>query len=361
MNRLRARVKKQLLVSAAFVLSVLVYVVIQSCGDSSKDEVCDNGIDDDGDGLTDCEDFECREFCISTDGDSDIDADSDVAPDGGGDGDADSDVAPDGGGDGDGDAETVVQDGEVEQDSQVEDTGPIIYECGEAADCRLVFDMMECCGGFPHRVGPDVVACPTATHVDRVAASPCAIPWSEGDPIPTVPEECEPYCDGVVCTECVIPTRVECVASRCMALSEEECTGEEGDCPAGHECVLPAGETRHRCVEGSHDCEDTAECETRNPACEGCRCDDTDGDGLRACYCWGEGCGSTGCITDRDCEAHEFCIDTACVYQSEDVCRIAMLDCGICGFCEAGSDPERGTCVPLEWGDSGPPPDGGCT
>lgn len=70
-------------------LTVVFAVVLAGCGSdgaANQVEICDNGIDDDGDGFVDGVDFDCmqtEEQCsdgLDDDGDGDIDAaDSDCA------------------------------------------------------------------------------------------------------------------------------------------------------------------------------------------------------------------------------------------------------------------------------------------
>ena len=96
----------------------------------NTEETCADGIDNDGDGLVDCQEEECQLFRVcqagsgggdgDADGDVDTDADGDVDTDA--DGDADSDADLDGDGDSDGDA-----DGDSDADT---DTTPPPPGCG---------------------------------------------------------------------------------------------------------------------------------------------------------------------------------------------------------------------------------------
>ena len=74
-----------------------------SDGDPTNETICDNSLDDDRDGLMDCDDPDCAAFigCHGGDGDADSDVDSDADADS--DSDADSDADADADSDADGD------------------------------------------------------------------------------------------------------------------------------------------------------------------------------------------------------------------------------------------------------------------
>ncbi len=89
-----------------------------------------------------------------------------------------------------------------------------------------------------------------------------------------------------------------------------------------------------------------------DPACETCE------DGCtRECVC--TGCW-WGCAQDFDCRAHHACMERECTFMGEDFCVVARGDCLPCGFCEEDREGPRflhGKCVPLDWGDTEPPPE----
>jgi hypothetical protein len=367
MGKMRSKARELLIVTASVAIAGMVYLTLQSCNDDPPltETNCDNGQDEDLDGVTDCDDIDCLmdPICHTTDGDGDSDSDGDADGDrdqgDGGDGDADGDVESDT----DGDGSTGPCD---------PDAGFCDWSCRADEECQLVFDTLLCCGGFPHRIGEDIDACVTATHRARLDVDRCALPWSPGAPIPSVPDGCTPFCDGVSCPQCPevgSSTRAVCHEGECRALCADCCFSDD-NCPAGSRCVDPTHEGQLRCVEGEHECRTDESCLSLPlyAECTECRCGDVTNDGFNDCACFG--CGPDGggpppgtCTYDRDCDPHEFCVDRRCVFQGDMVCRVAMGDCGPCAFCEPTPDDssaERGSCVPLDWGDAGPPFDAGC-
>ena len=80
-----------------WLLPTALLVVLAAAGCNDPESQCLNGQDDDGDGLIDCADPDCAEYCQDAGadgGDTDIDADSDSDSDG--DADSGPDVAADG-------------------------------------------------------------------------------------------------------------------------------------------------------------------------------------------------------------------------------------------------------------------------
>jgi hypothetical protein len=59
---------------------------------------CQDGLDNDRDGYTDCDDLDCQGYVFCSGGDGDTDTDSDTDTDTDTDSDTDSDTDPDGGG-----------------------------------------------------------------------------------------------------------------------------------------------------------------------------------------------------------------------------------------------------------------------
>lgn len=374
MSKLMSDARQVLIIAGAVGLTVMIYASLQSCkGDDPEPEVenCTNGVDDDGDQIVDCEDIDCIfDPGCGPDGDGDADADPD------GDADNDMDEPVDGSPpDGDGDSDTDV---DVDADSDADeselcdpDAAICDWSCETDEDCVLVYDTLDCCGGFPHRIDDEMVACVTATHRNRPMADRCAIDWYFGDPVPVVPSGCTPACVGVSCPPCMpvdAAMRTVCRDNTCRALCSDCCLTDDDCEEEGAHCVDPTHEGQLRCMAGEHECEVGDECLTMEiySDCTGCHCEDVDHDGFNDCLCYG--CGSDGgpppvCGADSDCPAHEFCIDRECTFMGEDRCREAMGDCGACAFCER--DPEhpegtRGFCVPIDFGDAGPPPDAGC-
>lgn len=360
------------------VLVALVLLGLRSCGDdvpASELGLCDNGIDDDEDGTVDCNDNDCffnDPTCAPSrsgrvaDRPRRTERDDPEPPDTPVDGGPEPDIAAEG----DAAAGPDAGDGGTcDPRNEVCD-----WSCETDRDCVLVYDTLECCGGYPHHVGQDaeVVACVTATHRNRLRVDRCALRWSPGAPVPRVPVGCRPHCDGVSCPACPDTSegmRAVCREGRCRALCRGCCT-RDSDCPRGTSCVDPTNEGLRRCLAGEHECDDGEDCLSISlySGCRGCNCGDVDRDGFRDCACYG--CGEDGegpppgtCVHDRDCAAHEFCIDRVCVYSGEDSCREAMGDCGPCAFCQRNDDQDglmRGTCVPIDWGQAGPPPGTDC-
>jgi hypothetical protein len=369
MNHLGMQARRLSIIVMSILLSTLVYMTLQSCKKEptvTSETNCTNGLDDDGDGTIDCDDFDCGfshpEICNQPDGDLDSDQDTDQPTDG----DTDHD---DGGADGDTDTDIDFDldpdvDGPCNPDGNVCD-----WSCERHTDCALVFDTLNCCGGFPHRIDGEMVACVTATHRDRLGVDHCVLPWHPGDPIPTVPAGCAPFCEGASCPACPetdAAMRAVCHDGECRALCSNCCLTDD-DCPEGARCVDPTHEGTSRCVTGEDACTTDEECLAMEEfsTCTGCICGDANSDGLRDCACFG--CGGdveVPCLNDRACGPHEFCIDGDCVFQGEDHCVEGTEDCSPCGFCE--HDPEsppgtmRGHCVALDWGDVGPPADSDC-
>jgi hypothetical protein len=358
-----------LVVAGAVAVAMVLYLALQACDDPTTpgtETDCSNGVDDDRDGDTDCADIDCHlshpEICNPTDGDSDSDQDPDQPLDG----DTDHD---EGGSDSDVDADIdfdLDADGPCNSDGNVCD-----WSCERHSDCMLVFDTLNCCGGYPHKthVSDEMVACVTATHRDRLAVDRCVLPWHFGDSIPTVPAGCTPFCDGASCPVCqdIDPAmRAVCHEGECRAVCSTCCVTDR-DCEEGSHCVDPLHEGFFRCIAGDHECATREDCLALPiySDCLDCNCGDITHDGLNDCGCWAcgpDGGGPPGCRTDRDCDDHYFCINKGCVYMGEDSCREGTLECGPCGFCRRDPEPSdlRGHCVPLDWGDAGPPPDSGC-
>jgi hypothetical protein len=111
-------------------LLVIVFVGMLGCssGSGGDTEICDNGLDDDSNGLIDCRDHACfdHEHCTGGDGDGDADGDGD------GDGDGDAD------GDADGDSDADECDRECDPAS--------LYDHCERGDCsEFGTDTTDCC------------------------------------------------------------------------------------------------------------------------------------------------------------------------------------------------------------------------
>lgn len=315
---------------------VTLTMALGSCSDPVPVEICNNGVDDDGNQLIDCDDSHCTNDPACTVGDGDGDADSDTDGDGDGDGDADADS--DGDGDSDSDADVVLCD---------PDTEVCTYTCERHEDCQLAYDLMSCCGGHPHEFVGVTIACPSAVHVDRIAASDCVLPWSSGAPIPTVPDQCSPYCSGVTCLGCPSLGGAACNgAGECVNLAADGGCIEDSDCSLGQACIDPDHDGLFQCVDDEHECGTDDDCLDANPLCSTCDCRDLDADGLRDCACFG--CEGTECFQDLDCELHYFCEENLCVFAGNNVCRMAggAAECRICFVCEPSeTDPDRGRCV----------------
>lgn len=369
-----SKTKMLLIIVGALVAVALVYVLLQSCepdAPESEAGLCSNGLDDDEDGATDCADIDCyldnpecfdREVVpievAQIDGDADVDSDSDS--------DADDTFVE----------ETADRDEDEEPDTAGicdPDSGACDWTCTRDNQCELVYDLWECCGGYPHNHDGEVVSCVTASHRDRVRVDRCVVRWTRGASAPNVPFSCRPTCSGVSCPRCPdadASMRAVCRAGRCVALCSDCCTSDS-DCQNGLFCVDPTNEGQPRCRSGQHECNVGDEClEMEDYSdCRGCNCGDVTHDGFRDCACYGCGEGGIGpprgtCNTDRECPPRQFCEDRVCVQTSVDGCREAMGDCGPCAFCvrDPNSPPHlmRGTCVPIDWGEDGPPPGSGC-
>jgi hypothetical protein len=371
----RSKVWPAVAAVVALFLVTSVYLLHRSCAPdarASEAGLCANGLDDDGDGTTDCDDLECYlddPSCAPARRDASSARDDEAATE-----EPDAFAGPD----------TVA----VEE--PVEDRAPATPDAGAgcAADpdrcdhacrldseCVLVSDMWECCGGFPHQTAasPDLVSCVTAVHRDRVTVDRCAVPLSPGSPLQSIPDGCRPVCEGVSCPPCPEATgawRAVCREGRCRALCDGCCI-DDRDCRRGWSCVDPAHTGWPSCQEGVHECTTGNDCFAISTYtdCRGCNCGDVTRDGLRDCACYGCG-GRAGpprgtCVSDHDCRPHELCEDRRCTFMGDDVCREALNDCGPCGFCQRNrerfGDRARGTCVPIDWGDAGPPPGSGCT
>lgn len=115
-----------------------------ACADISTETSCDDGEDNDDDGDTDCADSDCEgeDACVEPDGDADGDVDSDADVDGDADGDVDGDADADGDGDADADSDA---DGDAEPcDFDCEDVSGLYSNC-EIGDCAASGDPQECC------------------------------------------------------------------------------------------------------------------------------------------------------------------------------------------------------------------------
>ena len=335
----RAKLRGAVLVIASVLLVGTAYLLLLSCDDPEPDpENCTNGRDDDGDRAVDCEDADCRfePECRTTDGDGDADSEPDADDGDGGDG-GDGDVAPD------------ADDGGCDPEA-----GTCAEVCSRDEDCALALELMECCLGYPHRLGETVFVCPSAAHVGRIASDSCVIAWSSGDELPEPPAECAPHCEGAMCFECAEPETAVCDDGTCRALAPNGCLDDD-DCGAGRSCIDPDGDGLKTCEAGAHECDTNEDCLTRYPTCAGCYCGDESGDGLRDCRCWGDpGCDGDRCVTDEDCTPHSFCEDHACEFAGDDACRVGLWDCDECFYCrDSVENPRRGTCTPID-----PPPEG---
>jgi hypothetical protein len=358
MKELLTKLRTSTCVVVCVCLALVVYMTLQSCkkdGTPRTETECQNGLDDDGDDLTDCDDMDCfmNDPACQSDGDSDTDNDGDTDGDGDTDTDTDTDVDTDTDTDVDGDS-----------DGCSPDTGACEYPCDSDDDCQLALDMLNCCGGVPHTSGGETVVCATAEQRERVGDAICVIPWSPGDPVPELPEECRPFCTGVVCPVCVPLASVACRDGTCLPIAAERGCIDEDDCPEGQACADVDGDGVRQCEAGpSHECETEADCLAAHATCSGCNCHDVTGDTLRECECWD--CGEGICFSDMACEPHHFCNDNRCEFGGEDACRVRMggIDCpDPCLRCEpSATNPDRGTCVIIELPDGGlcEPIDGG--
>lgn len=321
------------------------------------DEICDNEVDDDADGRIDCDDRECNgDPACGGDGDADGDADGD------GDGDSDGDADGDGDGDADGDG-----DGDSDGDPCDPFTEECDFPCDSNDDCQLVLNMMNCCGGHPHTPDGemDLAVCATAAPTELVDLFICVIPWSSGDPIPSVPEACSPYCTGVRCDPCPVePVEAVCDQSTgdCVALGPDGCLTDD-DCDSGDSCLDLNGDGFPECTEAEAECVIDDDCTALYPECAGCNCFPTGPGGLNECSCWD--CGGSICFTDFDCsEAHYFCEEGSCEFLGDDTCYVGAVvsECGPCEWCEPDvpedAENRRGHCRPM--GDGGVEEDGGC-
>jgi hypothetical protein len=321
-------------------LAIAELLATAACSDPVAHEVCGNWMDDNGNLLIDCADPECASYpaCYEHDGDADVDGDGDTDADTDGDGDGDADA--DGDNDQDGDAD-------VDEDPCDPDTEVCDFVCALDDDCELALDMLECCGGYPHDVGGTMVACPTAVHSDRVERSECVVPWAPTDPLPTVPEACTPWCEGVTCGECPALSRAACdPAGECVGVGADDGCVVDGDCPEGSACVDPDHDGVLQCVEGEHECETSDDCLAAHPTCAVCDCMDIDVDALRECSCYG--CEGIECFQDLECDLHYFCDENLCVFGGNAACRVAggAAECEPCDICEPSeSNPARGRCV----------------
>jgi hypothetical protein len=327
---------------AAAASTLVLACLAAACDEEAQSEICNNGIDDDLDYAVDCQDANCigSPLCLPpADADSDVDSDTDAEADGDADSDADTDGDADTDADADGDADT---DGDLDGDGCDAEAGTCPEVCSSDGECALVLDLLDCCGGYPHRVGADLVVCPTAAFASALEG-PCAIAWEPGDPIPTVPDECAPVCSGVMCGSCAVPAEAVCRLETCHAIAVGGCV-VDADCGAGRTCVDTDYDGLSECLEGTHECGVEDECLATHPGCAFCLCQDGDLDGLRECDC--SSCSGT-CSRDLDCDAHEFCIDSTCTSPRPDACRVPLgnLDCDPCFLCQPGVEPTRGVCV----------------
>ncbi|MDI7268397.1 MAG: hypothetical protein QME96_10415, partial [Myxococcota bacterium] len=266
------------------------YSLEATCADA---EICDNDTDDNGNGLIDCEDSQCRadaacaEACGNAE-DDDADALVDCADPDCGDDPACFESACGDSTDNDGDGSTDCAD----------------FECVGATECAG---------------GTGVVGDPCAAHTDCVAGA-CfderSIGWAGG--------YCLVYSPTTDCTSLSCPAGSRCVAFgpagpwACL----DGCTAT-ADCRPGHACRDSDGDrVPDVCVGGCTDsaqCTATAHC-TGSPATPGsCRmppevCDnsaDDDGDTLADC-------------ADTDCAFHAACGTTPVALAGGNTCAVAV-------------------------------------
>lgn len=309
-------------------LSIFLYM---NCHDSEPArELCDNGADDDDDGLVDCLDIDClgvlecrggdshkREVRrqpsaptqpIATAGDRVESRDDDVTP--------------------------AIAEVESAGCVEGEDCGS---DCQSDDECVLVLDGMNCCGGAVHRAGEEgeELRCPSAVTQSRLDEDDCVVLWNVGSET-SPPEDCRPHCFGVRCSVCTPPHRARCHRGRCVGVMRGGCLSDE-ECPEGYACIDPDFDGMRTCVVGEHECETDEQCRERHPTCAGCNCLDGNEDQLRDCLCWD--CEGQGCSRDDDCGVHHFCEDHRCVDFGPGSCHVG----GVEGECE---DDE--TCEPLD-------------
>lgn len=274
-------------------------------------DLCSDGIDNDGDGATDCDDLGCVRFC-GGDGDSDTDADGET--DGGGDGDADTDA------DGDADTDTHA-DGDADTDADVDedvDTRPPIIPCAGDGDCPDTLRCYDYALDGVQICAPRGATCLGAASCGAgVDCGVLAIWFGSGAFCMVTGEGCA--CDG----QCPDGFRCEggsCVDRRVVCADNDGCPwwdvcgplrSEIRICqPSGPEPCTDAEMCSERalCVDiegdGDTECQPTtgSTCAT-NADCVGAVCGDEDG--LR-----GSECGSVGpCLTSGDCPAGRECVD----------------------------------------------------
>ena len=337
MNRLTPRALV-LWVACGIALFLAVLLILRTTCSPSTDpnptvEDCSNGVDDDDDGQSDCDDLDgldqprCRSRSPLRERPPHADAPQ-IGP-----------ATRDGG-----DVDGRDADGGAIRPYCTHDSGVCVWECEEDSDCTIALDTMSCCGGHRHEVdGVENVTCPTAVHRARLDEDPCVFPALRGLISPIPPRMCRPICDGLVCGACRTLSRAICRDSECVGIPEGRCVRDD-ECPEGLSCVSLFEAGSGVCRAGSHECTTDDECRASFPDCESCNCLDSDIDGFRDCSCMD--CADGRCTIDSQCAPHEFCIDRQCQFAGEDACRLALWDCPRGHTCEASEDnPSRGRCL----------------
>jgi hypothetical protein len=332
--------------AAALCLMLMLFLVFHFRSEGAgPSEICDNGADDDGDGLVDCDDIDCygHVACLRSAprGEEERRPTPLPLPRS-----APVPVAED--------APRVASPAVVEIDTAacVEGDDTCGSECRADDECLLAIDALDCCGGHPHIGGDDgeEEICPTAVSRQRLASEPCVVPWDPGRRA-SPPEGCHPHCSGVRCSVCRLPARARCHRGRCVALLDGGCLSD-AECEDGFVCLDPLRDGRRECVRGEHECDSDEECRERFPGCEGCNCLVDGEDQLRACLCWH--CSDGTCSYDDDCAAHHFCVEHRCVDFGAAACHVGG-EGGECSDDEAcvPVDPQdgssrRGRCRPID-------------
>jgi hypothetical protein len=323
MKNLEQRLDR-LLVPAA----CLIALAVIGCEEPPPEEprensmvMCFDGLDNDEDGLVDCDDPDCAPFC-GGDGDGDGDSDSDADGDSDGDGDGDSDSDADADADADGDVEII--------ECRDDDECPVSLRCYDfylegrsicaprGAACRFdeecddgvpCVEIPEWAGSGKYCLAPNVSCttnagcadgfrCEEGDCVDRrflcVSSSDCPW-WAECAPFYTGQRMCAPKpvehcevddeCPEMLCVDIDGDGRRECqlvVGSTCATNADcdrgvcgdgdsergAEC-GAVGsclvttDCPLGMECLDVNGDGQLECQYEGGECSRDADCPER--------------------------------------------------------------------------------------------------
>ena len=282
---------------------VLSVALFWSCDDGGKKESsvaqCTDGVDNDGDGVIDCEDSDCDTACNSLDADGDgvpdhldacegfddaEDADHDSVPDG-------CDICPDG-------EDLVDHDGDGVPDDCDLCEG---YDDSEDADGDGAPDACDLCEGYDDSEDADEDGVPDACDIcpdgdDNVD--------TDEDGLPDACDDCPVTEDCNICYEACYYIEYVCGFFTACQASGFDCTTEDDFCES--ECMLDAScNAISSMVTANPDPDLTAclnDCDPNN-ACTTCTASSCQSS-LNACYL------DTECTAFMQCS--ENCLDKAC-------------------------------------------------